>query len=277
VTDGTHYLGEEYTLFTLPSASTLRLIQAKRKDSAGTILALGNPTTTEPGLAPLNFAQKEVEDIASIFGAQPLTGNLATESALRSQASSAGIIHLAAHGQYNAASPLFSTIYLAGDNQEDGRLEVNEIYSLDLTKSTDLVVLSACESEVGEVSGGDEVVGMTRAFLYAGTPTVIASLWKVDDQATTLLMERFYTHLRAGMGKAQALRQAQSEVRAQYPHPYYWAAFVSTGDPGASVKEGSLQRLLENKLIWLILAVVASLLFVGSGVMVLRKRRMKRG
>ncbi len=232
LTDGQRYLGDEYSIYTLPSASVLRFIQEKRKPTQITILALGNPTTNEPGLAPLTFAQQEVKTITDMFNTQPLIGDSATESALRSKARNAGIIHLAAHGQYNPDNPLFSEIFLTPDKQEDGHLEVNEIYSLDLTKTTDLVVLSACQTDVGAVSAGDEVVGMTRAFLYAGTPTVIASLWNVDDKATTVLMERFYSHLRDGMGKAQALQQAQREVRAQYPHPYYWAAFVLTGDPG---------------------------------------------
>ena len=74
------------------------------------------------------------------------------------------------------------------------------------------------------------MVSLNRAFLYAGTPSVMASLWSVDDKVTGLLMERFYTHLRSGMSKAEALRQAQMDVRAEYPHPYYWAAFVLTGD-----------------------------------------------
>jgi CHAT domain-containing protein/Tfp pilus assembly protein PilF len=235
LTDGERYLGDEYSLFTLSSASALRFIQEKRKPDASTILALGNPTIHEPGLPSLNFAQKEVENIASLFETQALTDASATESALRAQAGAASMVHLAAHGQYNASNPLFSVIYLAEDQQEDGRLEVNEIYSLDLTKATDLVVLSACETQVGTVSAGDEVIGMTRAFLYAGTPSVIASLWKVDDQATTLLMEGFYKHLREGMGKAQALQAAQNEIRQEYPHPYYWAAFVLTGDPGSYV------------------------------------------
>lgn len=232
LTDSEHYFGDDNVLFSLPSASTLRFLQAKRKPVTDTVLALGNPATTEPGLAPLHFAQQEAETIADLYGTQPLVDDKATETALRAQAGGTGIVHLAAHGEYNEYNPLFSAIYLAGDNENDGRLEVHEIYGLDLTQSTDLVVLSACQTQVGAVSAGDEVVGLTRAFLYAGSPTLIASLWNVDDEPTALLMERFYTHLREGMGKAQALQQAQSEVRVQYPHPYYWAAFVLTGDPG---------------------------------------------
>jgi CHAT domain-containing protein len=111
-------------------------------------------------------------------------------------------------------------------------LEVHEVYGLDLAAATGLAVLSACQTQISALSARIEVVGLNRAFLYAGTPSVMASLWSVDDEATALFMERFYTHLRAGMGKAEALRQAQIEVRAEFPHPYYWAAFVLTGDPG---------------------------------------------
>ena len=161
-----------------------------------------------------------------------LVGAAATESAVFSQAGKAEILHLAAHGKFNQHNPLFSTLYLAADDQHDGRLEVHDIYSLDLTEATNLVVLSACQTQLGELSKGDEIVGLNRAFLYAGTPSVMATLWSVDDKVTGLLMERFYTHLRSGMTKSQALQQAQMDVRAEYPHPYYWAAFVLTGDGG---------------------------------------------
>jgi hypothetical protein len=86
---------------------------------------------------------------------------------------------------------------------------------------------------------GDELVGLTRAFTFAGTLTVVASLWSVDDAATEALMVAFYRHWQAGMGKAEALQAAQAEVREEYPSPYYWAAFVLSGDPGA-VTEASL-------------------------------------
>ena len=82
------------------------------------------------------------------------------------------------------------------------------------------------------MSKGDEIVGFNQAFIYAGTPTVIASLWSVDHKTQKLLMEQFYTYLRDGMDKAEALRQAQRAVREQYPHPYFWAAFSLTGDGG---------------------------------------------
>jgi CHAT domain-containing protein/tetratricopeptide (TPR) repeat protein len=231
LTDGERYLSGDYVLFTLPSASTLRFIQEKHKPDADTLLALGNPTTAE-ALSELHFAEEEARAVAELYGSYPLVGEEATESAVWSRAGKVGMLHLAAHGHYNPFNPLFSAIYLAGDDGHDGRLEVHEVYGLDLTAVTDLVVLSACQTQIGELSAGDEVVGLSRAFLHAGTPSVIASLWTVDDKATALLMEHLYTHLRDGMDKAEALQQAQLEVREEYPHPYYWAAFVLTGDPG---------------------------------------------
>jgi CHAT domain-containing protein len=231
LTDGQRYLADDYVLFTLPSASALPFIQQNRKATADRVLALGDPTTTEP-LPALSFAREEVEAMTGFAGAQALIGKDATETALRAQAGQAGILLLAAHGKYNRTNPLYSVIQLAGDDENDGQLEVREIYGLNLKATTDLVILSACETQLGALSAGDEVVGLNRAFLFAGTPTVVASLWAVDDEATALLMKQFYTYLREGMNKGQALRQAQSDVRGKYPHPYYWAAFVLTGDPG---------------------------------------------
>jgi CHAT domain-containing protein len=111
-----------------------------------------------------------------------------------------------------------------------------------------MVTLSACQTQLGGQSNGDDIVGLSRAFIYAGAPTVVASLWSVDDEATAVLMEAFYTHLKAGMGRAKALRAAQSdlshdEAHPQWAHPFYWAAFVLTGDPGelsASAQAGGI-------------------------------------
>ncbi|HKZ83114.1 MAG TPA: CHAT domain-containing tetratricopeptide repeat protein [Anaerolineae bacterium] len=268
LTDGERYLSDDYALFTLPSASALRFIHEKRKPNADTLLALGNPTISET-LPALHYAEQEVKTIADLYKIQPLVGNAASESAMKSQVGSASILHVAAHGEYNPSNPLFSVLYLAGDADDDGRLEVHEIYGLDLTKATDLVVLSACKTDVGAVSAGDEVVGLNRAFLYAGTPTVIASLWNVDDEATTFLMGRFYTHLRQGMGKAEALQAAQTEVRnnLKWAHPYYWAAFVLTGDAGkmTGITPGKLAEPVSVNTGLLIILVMALglLLWVG--------------
>src|SRR6202011_4149055 len=123
-----------------------------------------------------------------------LVGKDATEQAFRDQAGNNNLVHIAAHGQLNTGSPLFSKVVLAPDaaGKQDGSLEVHEVYELDL-KKTELVVLSACQTSLGAQSKGDDIVGLNRAFIYAGTPSVIASLWSVDDQATSQLMTSFYT------------------------------------------------------------------------------------
>ena len=231
LTDGDRYLSDDYALFYLPSANTLRFLSPSHPVENPTILALGDPDISEP-LQDLNYAKQEVEKVAHLFKTKPLVGKSATETAVWSKAGGANLLLLAAHGKYNRVNPLYSTIYLAADDKNNGRLEVHEIYGLDLRANTNLVVLSACQTNVGKLSLGDEVVGMNRAFLYAGTPAVIASLWSVDDEATGLLMERFFTHLRDGMSAAEALQKAQQELRQQradYSHPYYWAAFSLTG------------------------------------------------
>jgi len=95
---------------------------------------------------------------------------------------------------------------------------------------SDLVTLSACETGLGKVASGDDVVGLTRGFLYAGAATIVASLWKVDDRATAELMRRFYDNL-GRMDKLEALRQAQLETRKAFPAPFFWAAFQLIGNP----------------------------------------------
>ena len=116
-------------------------------------------------------------------------------------------------------------------------MELHQIYGLDL-RNTNLVVLSGCESLLGRRSRGDDIVGLNRAFIYAGASSVIASLWSVDDEATQELMTAFYRYLKQGLTKAASLRAAQKDLRVKYPNPYYWAAFVLTGDPGTRDNSG---------------------------------------
>ncbi|HZR99364.1 MAG TPA: CHAT domain-containing tetratricopeptide repeat protein [Chloroflexota bacterium] len=227
--DGTGNFGDRHTLFTLPSASTLPLFLAKRQGPARHVLALAQREA--PGLPMLRFVDVEAEHVAALYGDQARTGRAATLAALQAPAEGPRVLHLVAHGELNPVRPLFSRLYLANDATHDGILDVATVYGLDL-RGTDLVVLSACETTLGPQSRGDDLIGLSRAFLAAGAPTVIASLWTVPDEATATLMAAFYAHLRAGANKAAALQAAQAAVRAQYPHPYFWAGFILTGDPG---------------------------------------------
>lgn len=105
-------------------------------------------------------------------------------------------------------------------------LTVDKLYTLRL--DADLVTLSACETGLSKVANGDDLVGLTRGFLYAGSSSIVASLWKVDDAATAELMKNFYMQLEK-TNKRDALRSAQLETKKQYPHPYFWASFQLMG------------------------------------------------
>jgi len=227
--DGEHTLMEGYTLFYAPSVSSLEFIFEKRHPGADTLLAFANPDA--PGTSHLSYAEEEVQAVAGLYKTQPFVGVEATEGRFKTQAGQYGLVHIAAHSDYNPRSPLFSAILLQPDETEDGRVETHEVFNLDLPQ-TDLVVLSACETHLGELGAGDELVGLERAFVRAGSPSLLTTLWPVDDEATAELMERFYTHLRAGVPKAEALRLAQMETRKEHPEPYYWAGFVLVGDYG---------------------------------------------
>jgi CHAT domain-containing protein len=118
-------------------------------------------------------------------------------------------------------------LLLAKSGTEDGSLTVGDLYNMRL--DADLVTLSACETGLGKVQTGDDVLGLTRGFLFAGSSNIVASQWKVDDQATGVLMQHFYANLSQGKPKREALREAQRETRKTFAHPFYWAAFYLTG------------------------------------------------
>jgi CHAT domain-containing protein len=202
-----------------------------------------------PASTHLAFAAREVEDLRTLFPrqARALVGHSATEANLKRLAGDYGIIHLATHGFFNQLNPLFSGIQLEPDAVEDGRLEVHEILGLHLRAN--LVTLSACETALGsgyfhEVPAGDDFVGLTQAFLLAGSSSVLATLWQVSDRSTAELMRDFYELLPARDG-ATALAVVQRQMLAgstRYRHPYYWAPLVLVG-----AKRGIQDGLLTEK------------------------------
>ncbi|HEV2492817.1 MAG TPA: CHAT domain-containing tetratricopeptide repeat protein [Terriglobia bacterium] len=227
--NGQHFLVQDYVVSYLPAASALVYGQAA-KDPEGSLFALA------PASSHLPYAQEEARAVGTFFTERSLvlTGGGATETAFKRQAGRYRIIHLAGHGFFDKVNPIFSGVELEPDAKDDGRLEVHEILRLRLKAR--LVTLSACETALGsgyfsEFPAGDDFVGLTRAFLSAGSSAVLASLWQVNDRSTMEFMQGFYREMEKS-GDAAALRNAQlAMLRAggRYAHPYYWAPFVLVG------------------------------------------------
>lgn len=225
--DGKDYLLAKKNLRFLPSASVVRYLRAPSGKPPGDLLAVGNPDLGDARF-DLPSAEQEARSIGQVVGGSlVLTRAQATETAFRDQAGARRYVHIASHGEYNADDALQSRLLLVGDGRNDGSLTTHELYALHL--NADLVTLSACETGLGRILTGDDVIGLTRGFLYAGASNVVASLWQVDDDATTQLMGAFYRNMVKGQSKSEALRQAQLEIRKKWPHPFFWGAFFLTG------------------------------------------------
>jgi len=218
---------QDFAVSTLPSASVLRYLADKGAGAPARALVVGNPDLGAELALP--WAEREARMVGQREqGATVLVRADATEAQVKKLVEAAGVVHLATHGELSESDPLSSAVLLVPGGGEDGRLEVREVFGLDLHAR--LVVLSACETGLGKLSRGDELVGLQRAFLYAGTPAVVTTLWKVDDRATFELIRAFYARLES-VGPVEALRQAQLETTRAFPHPYAWAAFGLTGVP----------------------------------------------
>ena len=224
--EGEGYLIDRYSLRLIPSASTLLYLRTGRPEKPGKLLALGNPDLGDRAL-DLPNAQLEAVALAAMFAdSRALVRGEASKSAIKELGNGFSILHFATHGRFDADAPLSSGLYLAKGRESDGILTVSDLYSV--RWDVDLVTLSACETGLGKVASGDDVIGLTRGFLYAGARSIVASLWEVDDAATARLMESFYRNL-DGHEKREALRLAQIETRQHYPEPWFWAAFNVLG------------------------------------------------
>jgi len=224
--DGSRFLLDRATLTLLPSASVTQFLAARKAAPARQMLLLGNPDLGDAAM-DLPGAEAEARAIKGIWpDATMLMRRAAAKSALTRAGALFRVIHVAAHGEFSSDRPLDSALLLSPEGADDGRLTAGDLYSLRL--SADLVTLSACETGMGKVLSGDDVIGLTRGFLYAGAGSIVASLWPVSDDETRFLMTSFYGNLKK-LPKADALRQAQLETRKRYPHPFYWSAFQLTG------------------------------------------------
>ena len=227
------YLIEQHTLSTAPSIQTLGLLNAQRQtfSLAAPAVVVGNPTMPVFGteqLQPLPGAEQEARSIAKIFKTQALTGHQATKAEVLKQMQSASIVHLATHGLLDTVQgDIPGAIALARSTNDNGLLSASEIFDLKL--KANLVVLSACDTGRGDIKG-DGVIGLSRSFVAAGVPSVVVSLWTVDDASTSSLMSEFYQNLQVNPNKAKALRQAMLTTMKQYPKVADWAAFTLIGE-----------------------------------------------
>ncbi|NOT62111.1 MAG: CHAT domain-containing protein, partial [Acidobacteria bacterium] len=233
------FLLERFTVSYAPSASALVALRSlKQSDATKGLIAFGDPvyaTTSE--LRQLPYTRHEVNAIAALFsptesriwlGAEANEPNSKAERLNQFR-----YVHFATHALIDEAHPARSGIVLAQSEKEDGMLQMSEVMRLKL--NADLVTLSACRTGLGQLLRGEGIIGLTRAFLYAGAESVTVSLWNVNDIATASLMKSFYKNLQQGQAKDDALRQAKLELlkgaQPAWHHPYYWAAFVLVGDP----------------------------------------------
>jgi CHAT domain-containing protein len=241
--DRGNHLIDKHTLVTSPSIETFRLAAARSKPATkltkDQLLVVGNPSMpaylARPDEAPTELndlpgSEIEAKAIADLFGIQPIIGEAATEVAVSERMKNARVIHLATHGLLESADVFsrsyLSAIALAPSPEEDGFLTVREVTRMKL--NADLVVLSACDTGRGEITG-EGITGLSQAYMMAGVPTTVVSLWPVSDKATAVMMVNFYKALGEGKSTAAALRKATLINRDQFESPRLWAPFTVYG------------------------------------------------
>jgi CHAT domain-containing protein len=239
--DGERYLIERREVASCPASGLLRLCRERaRRHPAGAGLPSALVVAhSDAGRLP--FVPEEARAVAALMPGEVLLEEAATRDALRAAAPRHPILHLAAHGEARLDNPAFAYLKLA-----DGHLGTIDVFNLDLPGA--LVVLSGCETGRSVVTDGDELIGLSRGFLYAGAATLVQSLWRVEDGATARLMARFYRALKDGRTKGAALREAQlALLRDEQSHPFLWAPFQLIGDDGPLVAaDGRAATAMEN-------------------------------
>jgi CHAT domain-containing protein len=228
---------EKHTLTISPSIQVLALTHTEKAQLPSTksqnlALVVGNPIMPKVGgqqLPQLPGAEIEAKAIAQLLKTQPLIGGQATKAAVKQGMLGARFIHLATHALLNKQIPggIYGKVALAPSGKDDGFLGIDDVAKLPLT--AELAVLSACNTGRGKITV-DGVMGLSRAFISAGVPSVVVSLWTVADGSTAKLMQEFYIQLEQHQSKAQALRQAILKTKQYYPQPKNWAPFLLIGE-----------------------------------------------
>jgi CHAT domain-containing protein len=220
-------------------------------------------------LAPLNFNNKEINDVKKILGTGAVyIGKDATEERFKKDGSKYRIIHFATHGMANDRDPDFSLLAFTEirDSVENEFLYVSDLYNLKL--NADLVVLSACETGLGEIRRGEGVISLARGFSYAGAKSIFTTLWSVNDQSTAMIIESFYKYLKEGKEKDEALHLAKSDfiksADSNRAHPFLWAPYILIGD-------SSVINLSNSKL-WIYITVGGAIIILTiASILIYRK------
>lgn len=222
-------------------------------------------------LSPLENAALEVKKIGELTKGVVHIGFDATEAIFKAEAANYGVLHFATHGILNHKYPLYSSLVLLGDEEEDGLLHTYELYNMQL--NAELVALSACNTGIGTIQKGEGAMSVARGFAYAGCPNIAMTLWPVSDQATQILMENFYTYLMQGMPKSEALKQAKLNFldagTGLICVPYFWSGLILVGTPD---KLHSLQILSLGfgGMAWL--GLFLAVLVIGIVLFLMKKR-----
>lgn len=219
-----------------PTGGLLAFAPFFEEDATGFALRKEQAKTAQPGLPALPYSGEEILQAKKRFGdpSEVWMGKAATKQKFLESAARFNILHLATHSKANHLAGDFSYLAFASTDEsiENGLLSVGELYNLPL--NADLVLLSACETGIGEQQRGEGVVSLARAFAYAGAKSILASLWSVNDHSTMQVMDNFYVGIKSGMPKNEALTNAKLQYLEKNPgqpsHPFFWAGFVIVGD-----------------------------------------------
>jgi len=207
-------------------------------------------------LSNLQYNGTEIAFASTLFSGQSWIGDQVNEEILKELSNEAGIIHLAMHGEVEDAHPLLSRLYFSPSEKEDGMLFTYEIYNM--TIPAQLVILSACNTATGALQRGEGILSLERAFQYAGSQSLLSTLWTVDDRASAELTQNFLQHLKDGKTKDIALQEAKLQfLNSATPdklHPFYWSSFKLTGNTEVLATESYLNYL------WIALGVLGLLL-----------------
>ena len=259
---GIRYLAENHAIGYVNSATLLSELE-ERQPKEHTILAFapsfdGTVSVSNPDrgkLLPLPNNKKEVEQILTSFHGRAYIDGEASLRNFKSQLASFGMVHLATHAIFDDTAPEYSYLAFAQNgNAAEDLLYVADLYNLQL--DADLVTLSACESGIGDLKRGEGFLSLARGFFYSGAASIASTLWKINDASTTTLMTSFYKNLSKGEAKDVALQNAQIEFLDNnrdnaLSHPYYWSAFVISGN--------TLALSLPYNWIWFILVTLVVL------------------